>query len=252
MRWNVGPLGVKDLFTLVNLLGGVAGVYFVLDGRIEAAGVALMAGYLLGDTLDGIVARATHTANRFGSEFDSVTDHLTQAIVPGIIVYAVYARRGHGALGFALMAILMACGTIRHALFSVAKLDNPLTYCGLPRTISGYASMALVLSRWFFPDSGAANGVGAVVIAAMAVAGLLPIPYMTHRGSRRMQTYAKFLVVCFLVTPVIAFFVRRDLMFDVLFVWTFGYALGGWVPLRPDERKAFFERYRHWSAEVSR
>ena len=247
----MGPIGVKDLFTLINLLGGVAGVYFVLDGRAEVAGVAVLAGYLFGDTLDGVVARATGTANRFGTEFDSITDHLTQAIVPGIIVYAVYAGRGHRALGFALMAILMACGTIRHALFSVAKLDNPLTYCGLPRTISGYASMSLVLSRWFLHAGGPAIGVGAVVIAGLAVAGLLPIPYMTHRGTRRMQTYVKLLVLCFLVTPVIAFFVRRDVMFDMLFVWTIGYTLGGWWPLRPDERKAFFERYRRWAAQVS-
>lgn len=252
MRWSVGPLGVKDLFTLINLLGGVAGVYFVLDGRTEAAGVAVMLGYLFGDTLDGIIARATNTSNRFGSEFDSITDHLTQAIVPGIIVHAVYAGLGHAALGFALMAILIACGTVRHALFSVSKLDNPLTYCGLPRTISGYAAMALVLSHWFFRPSCAGLTVSAVVIAAMALAGLAPIPYMTHRGTRRMQTYVKFLVLCFLVTPVVAFFVRRDLMFDVLFFWSLGYALFGWWPLRPEERKAFFERYRRWTTEVSR
>lgn len=250
MRWSFGLVGVKDLFTLVNLLGGAAGVYFVLDGRVQAAGVALLAGYLVGDVLDGPVARATGTANRFGAEFDSITDHLTQAIVPGIIVFAIYAQRGHGGLGFALMAVLMACGSIRHALFSVAKLNNPLTYCGLPRTVSGFASMSFVLSRWFFQPSALGIGLGAVVISSLALAGLLPIPYMTHRGPRRIQTPFKILVLCFLVTPAIVFFVRRELTFDVLFIWTFGYALGGWIPLRPEERKAFYQRYRHWTAEV--
>jgi CDP-diacylglycerol--serine O-phosphatidyltransferase len=252
MRWSVGPIGIKDLFTLINLMGGVAAVYLLLDGRPEPAGVALIAGYLLGDALDGVVARATHTANRFGAEFDSVTDHLTQAIVPAIIVYAVYAAAGHRVLGFVLMAALMASGTIRHALFSVSKMNIPLMYCGLPRTISGYASMSFVLSRLFFKDARFGIEIGAVLIPALAAAGLLPIPYMTHRGTRRMQTWVKALVLGFLVTPVVAFFALRDFTFDVLFVWTMGYALFAWFPLRADERKAFFDRYRQWAVEVSR
>jgi len=77
---------------------------------------------------------------------------------------------------------------------------------------------------------------GAAVIAALAVMGLLPIPYMTHRGARRMQTYVKVLVAAFLVTPVLSIFVASDYTFDVLFVWTFGYAVLGWLPLHQDER----------------
>ena len=251
MRWSVGPIGIKDFFTLINLIGGVAAIYYLQDGRPTHAGVALMAGYLLGDTLDGVVARATRTSNRFGAELDSVTDHLTQAIVPAIIVYAVYAAAGHRALGFFLMAVLITSGTVRHALFSVAKLNLPLMYCGLPRTISGYASMSFVLSRVFFRDARFGIEIGAVLIPVLAAAGLLPIPYMTHRGTRRMQTYVRALVLGFLVMPLVAFFVLRDFTFDVLFVYTFGYALFGWAPLRPDERKGFFDRYRQWTAEVS-
>ena len=35
MRWNIGPFGVKDLFTLVNLLGGIFAVHFVVDGAAD-------------------------------------------------------------------------------------------------------------------------------------------------------------------------------------------------------------------------
>jgi len=252
VRFTVGPFGVKDLFTLVNLMGGVAAVYYLFEGRPAAAGTSLLLGYLLGDALDGVVARLTHTSNRFGSEFDTATDHLVQAIVPAIIVFVVSARGGHRAAGFVLMATIMACATIRQAIFSVARLGDPLMYCGLPRTISGYASMALVLSHTFGTVGGPLYGVGAAVIAALAVMGLLPIPYMTHRGARRMQTYVKVLVAAFLVTPVLSIFVASDYTFDVLFVWTFGYAVLGWLPLHKDERASFFARYREWAVEVSR
>lgn len=252
MRWSYGPLGVKDLFTLINLLGGAAGIYFVLEGQTTLAGLALIAGYVFGDTLDGVVARLTRTSNRFGSAFDSITDHLTQAIVPGLIVLAVYRQANHPGIGFALMAMLIACGTIRHALFAVATLDDPLMYCGLPRTVSGFASVSLVLSHFFSRETALGLAIGAILIPLLALAGLLPIPYMTHRGARRMQTYVKVLVAGIFVTPAIALVAARELVFDVLFVWMMLYALAGWFPLRQTERRAFFDRYRKWTAEVSR
>jgi phosphatidylserine synthase len=252
MRNNIGPFGLKDLFTLVNLLGGVAAIHFVVMGRPELAGYALLAGYLLGDALDGPVARATKTSNRFGSEFDTATDHFVQAIVPAIIVYAVYARGGHTIAGFVLMFVIVACGTIRQALFSVARLGDPLMYCGLPRTVSGYAAMSYVLSRVFFRGDALGFAIGDVLIPALALMNLLPIPYMTHRGARRMQTYVKLFVVAFLTTPVIALAFARQYTFDVLFVWMFGYAALAWIPLHRDERRAFFVRYRAWADEVHR
>jgi CDP-diacylglycerol--serine O-phosphatidyltransferase len=253
LRWNIGPFGVKDLFTLVNLMGGVLGIHYVLEGRVAWAGYSLLLGYLLGDALDGPVARLTRTSNRFGSEFDTATDHFVQAIVPGIIVFAVYARGGHPTLAIALLGAVVGCATIRQAMFSVATLGDPLMYCGLPRTISGYASMAFVLSHWFTARTdGLGFTIGAVLVPLLAVMGLLPIPFMTHKGLRRMQAYVKFLVLCFFVTPVLALFVARDYTFDILFIWTAGYAAFGWFPLSSDEKRSFFERYRRWLAEVAR
>ena len=170
MRWNIGPFGVKDLFTLVNLMGGVGAIVFVVEGNLPAAGTALLLGYLLGDTLDGPVARMTKTSNKFGSELDTATDHFVQAIAPAVIVYAAYARGGHATAGVVLMALVVACGTIRQALFSVAKMGDPLMYCGLPRTVSGYGAMAYVLSHLFFALNPARYAVGAVVITAFAAA----------------------------------------------------------------------------------
>ena len=48
------------------------------------------------------------------------------------------------------MALMITCATIRQALFSVAKMGDPLMYTGLPRTVSGFGAMAYVLSSFFF------------------------------------------------------------------------------------------------------
>ena len=252
MRLSFGPFGVKDLFTLVNVMGGVFAIHFIMEGHPAWAGYALLAGYLLGDSLDGPVARATKTSNRFGSEFDTATDHFVQAIVPGIIVYAVYARAGHPALGVALLGAVVGCATIRQAMFSVATLGDPLMYCGLPRTVSGYTAMAFVLSRWFGDHQQAGLVIGAVLVPVLVLMGLLPIPYMTHKGMRRMQTWVKVLIMLALVTTLAALVVARDRTFDVMFVWLFGYAALAWFPLTSDERRSFFERYRRWTVDVAR
>ena len=252
MRWNIGPFGLKDLFTVINVLGGVAAVYFLFEGQPTMAGTALLLGYLLGDTLDGPVARMTKTSNKFGSEFDTATDHFVQAIAPAMIVYAVYAKGGHATAGFVLMAIVITCATVRQALFSVAKLGMPLVYCGLPRTVSGYGAMAFVLSSFFFAANPARYLTGAVVITGFALLNLVPIPYMGHHGARRIQTHVQLLVFGFLVTPMAAFFIAPAYVFDVLFFWMFGYTCTGWIPVYPEEKKEFYAKYRQWAAEVSR
>jgi phosphatidylserine synthase len=252
MRWRFGPFGIKDLFTLVNLMGGVGAIVLTVRGCYANAGIALLGGYLLGDTLDGPVARWTKTSNAFGSELDTATDHFTQAIAPGVLVYGVYAHGGHGAGGVALMSIIVACATIRQALFTVAKMGDPLMYCGLPRTVSGYGSAAYVLSRLFFGANPHPYATGAVIITAFALLNLFPIPYMTHRGGRRMQGYVRFLVIGFLATTVGALALAPRYTFDVLFFWMFGYAALAWLPIYPEEKRAFYARYREWAKEVSR
>jgi phosphatidylglycerophosphate synthase len=84
--------------------GGVAGIYFAAIGKPDWAGYAILAGYFFGDALDGPVARATGTGNRFGSEFDSAADHIGQGIAPAVVVFSAYHLIGQTTIGVALMA----------------------------------------------------------------------------------------------------------------------------------------------------
>ena len=250
MRWGYGFFGVKDIFTIINLLGGVFGIYFAAQGDPVAAGYAVLAGYFFGDVLDGPVARATKTGNRFGSEFDSAADHIGQGIAPAVIIFAAYRAGGHPVLGLWLMAALITTASIRQARFNVAKFDFPLTYCGLPRTISGFAALSLPNTA-MFRESPRGLEYGIVIVAAIAALNLIPIPYMTHRGRRKMQPWVKLLVLSFLTLPFAVFIFARQYTFDVIFMFAFGYAAGAWVPVHPEERKAFYAEYRRWAAEVA-
>jgi phosphatidylserine synthase len=249
MRWSVGWFGVKDLFTMINLFGGVMGIYWSALGHPDWAGYAILAGYLFGDALDGVVARATNTGNRFGAEFDSAADHLGQGLAPAVVVFAAYRQAGHEAIGLALMATLMATASIRQARFNVDRFHFPLAYCGLPRTVSGLLALAFVNSM-FVHRVPAGWSIGIVVLVAVAIGNLLPVPYMTHRGGRKMQTWAKLLAWSFVLMPVLLFLLGRQYLFDVLAIYCLAYAGFGWVPMTVAERQAFRVEYRRWAGVV--
>jgi len=250
LRRTIGPFGVKDLFTLVNLLSGVAAIGYILDGQARSAGYAVLVGFLLGDILDGAVARATGTANRFGAEFDAITDHFVHVFVPGLLFLSVYQRAGHAALGLVALAALVAGATIRHARFAAARFHFPLCWCGLPRTVSGFAAMSLPLST-LFAHMGQRWVTGVVVVVVLSAMNLVPIPYMTHRGQRAMQPVVKLGVAVFLLCTPVLFVVARRFTFDAFFVLMAGFAILGWMPVHRDERRDFFLEYRRWSAELA-
>jgi phosphatidylserine synthase len=253
MGWSLGFFGIKDLFTIVNLMGGVTGIYFAFHGNLEYAGYAIFAGYLLGDALDGPVARMTNTSNRFGGEFDAAADHIAQAIAPAVMLFAAFEAGGYRWLGLGLMALFIVTASIRQARFNVADFNYPLTYCGLPRTISGLVAISLPNSTLFFDNNpyGYPYEMAAGVMILVALLNLVPVPYMTHKGKRKMQPYVKFFVLTFLLLPPVSFFVARDFFYDIIFFITFGYALTAWIPILPEERREFWAEYRRWSHEVA-
>src|SRR4051794_6075253 len=125
-----GAFGVKDLFTMINLVAGVVAIRFTLEGELRRAGFAVFVGFVGGDLLDGVVARRTGTANRFGAEFDAITDHFVHIMVPALVIYRVYELGHHAWLGLCLVAALIASATIRHARLAVSRFDFPLCWCG--------------------------------------------------------------------------------------------------------------------------
>lgn len=251
MQRRTRSFHLKDLFTLVNLVSGVIAVHFVLQGWPRTAGFTVIIGYLFGDLLDGQVARMTGTSNRFGAELDSIVDHFVHVVVPGFIIYTVYSDAGHEGLGLVALGVLVGTATVRHARLAAAKFDFPLCWCGLPRTISGFTAMSLALAKVVTDNLHHYYLPAFVAVMLLSIMNLVPIPYMTHRGHRAMQPWVKFLVGSFVVLPVVVFFVDRDRTFDVFLVFMLGYALTGWVPVRPEERTAFWAEYRRWTAELA-
>jgi CDP-diacylglycerol--serine O-phosphatidyltransferase len=254
--------GLKDVFTCINLLGGLGAIIFCIHGNVRYAAYSFLLGYLLGDALDGLVARLTQTGNLFGKEFDSISDHLAQCIAPAVIVYTSYQdivlpAALSGAVPYAsdlfaaaLAGLIVIMGSIRHARGSVAAGNFPMAYIGLPRTASAFIIVSFLNSKLFIHAPGG-EWAGAVLLVLMSAAHVLPLPFRTHHG-RALKPYVKMLILGFFVTTIASLIFFREFVFDVTFFWLFGYALTSWMPLEPEERQAFFARAREWALEVRR
>ncbi|HWU86459.1 MAG TPA: CDP-alcohol phosphatidyltransferase family protein, partial [Kofleriaceae bacterium] len=195
--------GFKDVFTTINLLGGVVAICLCIDGRPYEAGLAVILGYLLGDTLDGYIARKLGTANEFGAEYDTISDHTAHVIAPAAIVYTVYKDvRLLGApwdqvLAIALAASLVISVSIRHARNVVAPVKYKGVWAGLPRSVLGFLAIGYCNSS-FAASAPGGWWVGVVLIPVMAIATLTYLPFPSHRLARAHVWYVRVLSVSFL------------------------------------------------------
>src|SRR5579883_1963329 len=241
--------GFKDIFTLINLGGGLAAILLcVYRAPLAWSGLALIIGWLCGDALDGLVARLTDTSNRFGSEFDTISDHLCQCIAPSVIVFSALKDRlladpfNSHLLAAAVAMVLASAGSIRHARAATAHFRFPFCYLGLPRTISGLIVVSFCCGHLFtlLPYS---QWIAVFLTIGCSVANLSPIPYPTHRG-RRLQYWVRWVIFGALSSISLSALLLRDFVFDLAFFWSFGYALVSWIILYPEEWIAFREAVR--------
>jgi phosphatidylserine synthase len=236
--------GIKDLLTTINLLGGVIAICLCVDGRPYDAGAAVMLGYLLGDTLDGYVARKLGTANQFGAEYDTIADHTAHVIAPAVIVFTVYKDVGlvpapwDQVLAMGLASSLVVSVSIRHARNIVAPVEFKGVWAGLPRTVLGFLAIGYCNSS-FAASAPGGWWVGVALMPAMAVATLTYLPYPNHRMARSHVWYVQALVLLFLATTGYAVLFHRAILFDVLTFWMLGYSLTAWMSLTREERARY-------------
>lgn len=236
--------GIKDLFTTINLLGGIVGICLCIDGQPYWAGVSVMLGYLCGDTLDGYVARRLGTSNQFGSEFDTIADHLSHVIAPAAIVYTVYKDVGilpapwSQVLAIALAASLIIAVSIRHARNIVAPVEYKGVWSGLPRSVLGFMAIGYCNAQ-LAPYAPGGWWLGVVLIPVMAIATLTYLPFPSHHIKRRHYWYVNAVITLAFVATIGIWIAYPRFGFDVLFFWMAGYSLSAWMSLSADERAAY-------------
>jgi CDP-diacylglycerol--serine O-phosphatidyltransferase len=143
-RERKGIFLLPNLFTSASLFGGFYAIIAAMQGRYEAAALAIMISGLL-DGLDGRIARFTRTTTQFGIEYDSLSDLVAFGVAPAILAYQ-WALEPFGRLGWLAAFMYVICGALRLARFNVQKNTvQSKNFKGLPIPAAAAFTASLIL-----------------------------------------------------------------------------------------------------------
>jgi len=212
---------LPNLFTTAAMFAGFFAMISAMDGRFQAAGVAVLLAFLL-DGVDGRVARLTGTESEFGREYDSLSDLVSFGLAPAMIVY----HWGLGVLGDEpwwwwtqiswLVAFFFAvAAALRLARFNTRSGSSDKRFFqGLP---SPSAAACVAVAAWLLTDLDLQNAfmLPFVYVMTVAVAALMVsnISYYSFKdlnlaGGRVPFTYviiipAVFILIALAPAPVL-------------------------------------------------
>ncbi len=115
----VDPLGARlaraglsaDAITLIGTTGAVAGAVLCYPRGWFFVGTLIIWFFVMFDMLDGAVARARGTTNRWGALLDSTLDRVADAGVFGALIWW-FARGGHSASLLIASLLCLVLGTL--------------------------------------------------------------------------------------------------------------------------------------------
>ncbi|MFZ2088765.1 MAG: CDP-diacylglycerol--serine O-phosphatidyltransferase [Desulfobaccales bacterium] len=126
-----GTYLIPNLITTASLFSGFFAIVASINGRFEAAALAVLVAMVL-DGLDGRLARLTQTTSGFGVQYDSLSDLVAFGVAPALLVY-LWALKEFGRFGWVAAFLFVACGALRLARFNVQTGSiDPRYFNGLP------------------------------------------------------------------------------------------------------------------------
>lgn len=168
------PRGIyllPNLFTTAALFSGFYAIVAAMKGYFDVAAIAVFIAMFL-DGLDGRVARMTHTQTAFGAEYDSLSDMVSFAIAPALIVYS-HSLHALGKFGWLVAFIYTAATALRLARFNTQTHDTDRRYFqGLPSPSAAAIVSGMVWCASYYEISGMFIAVPAAVVT-LCVAALM-------------------------------------------------------------------------------
>ena len=171
---------IPNTITSMNLLAGIMGVIFTLEGRLEWA-LPLMVLAAVFDFCDGLAARLLDAYSPIGGDLDSLADVVSFGVLPALMLYKVQPADAPAFLRF-LPLFVAVMSAVRLAKFNVDERQT-LDFIGLPTP-----SCAMVcgsLATFLYTQGGVPSGAGPWLVAAVSVIlGLLLVSEIPMFGMK--------------------------------------------------------------------
>ena len=171
---------IPNTLTSMNLLSGIMGVIFALEGHLEWA-LPMMVLAAVFDFCDGLAARLLGAYSPIGGELDSLADLVSFGVLPSLMLYKVMPADAPAVVRF-LPLFVAVMSAVRLAKFNVDDRQT-LDFLGLPTP-----SCAMVcgsLAYFLHAGGGVPSGAGPWLVAAVAVIlGLLLVSEIPMFGMK--------------------------------------------------------------------
>lgn len=216
---------LPNLFTTAALFAGFFAIVQAMNGRFEAAAVAIFVAMVF-DGLDGRIARLTHTQSAFGAEYDSLSDMVSFGAAPALVVYE-WALKDLGKLGWIAAFIYCAGAALRLARFNTT-LDtiDKRYFQGLPSPAAAALIAGLI---WVCIDQGY-TGEEARYLACLLTlfAGVTMISTVRYYSGKdiNLKKSVPFMVIA---AFALAIALISSYPAGVLFILFLAYALSGYL-----------------------
>jgi CDP-diacylglycerol---serine O-phosphatidyltransferase len=199
---------LPNAISLAALFASFYAIVMAINGRFEAAAIGIFCAAVL-DSLDGRVARMTHTQSAFGEQMDSLCDMVSFGLAPALIVY-IWALQGLGRFGWMAAFVFCAAAALRLARFNVnIGVVDKRFFQGLPSPAAAALVMGLI---WVMDDAGF-KGVSKIdwlawtAFAVTLYAGLSMVtnaPFYSFKvvGGRRTVPFAVIVAIVLVIAVI--------------------------------------------------
>ena len=171
---------IPNTITSMNLLAGIMGVIFTLEGHLEWA-LPLMVLAAVFDFCDGLAARLLGAYSPIGGELDSLADLVSFGVLPALMLYKVQPADAPAVLRY-IPLFVAVMSAVRLAKFNVDERQT-LDFIGLPTP--SCAMLCGSLAYFMYVNGGGPEGSGVWMLDAIAlILGLLLVSEIPMFGMK--------------------------------------------------------------------
>jgi CDP-diacylglycerol--serine O-phosphatidyltransferase len=219
---------LPNLFTTLNLFAGFYAIVQGMNHEFEKSAVAIFVAMVL-DSIDGRVARLTHTQSAFGAEYDSLTDMVSFGAAPALIMYE-WALRDLGRIGWISAFVYCAGAALRLARFNTQlAVADKRWFTGLPSPAAAALPAGMI---WVLNDYQVRGGEVSWYATALTVyAGITMISSVKFYSGKdiNLRRSVPFSVVVGIALGLVFLMAFASTLPEILLLLFGGYGLSGYV-----------------------
>jgi|TARA_R100000365_G_C2747924_1_gene78398 CDP-diacylglycerol--serine O-phosphatidyltransferase len=156
---------IPNGLTLMNLLSGVIGISFVLNGNVLSGAYFIVLSAVF-DFFDGFAARLLKVSGELGKQLDSLADCVSFGVLPGFILFQLTSEATNNTYLPYLTLIVPLMSAMRLAKFNIDTRQSD-RFIGLPTPANALfiSTLPYLAKKWFLIENSLSNPWTLIIIA---------------------------------------------------------------------------------------